>query len=132
MDALLLGRRPRAERASRGGLKMLPRLRSLFHATARRDRFESEMNDEMLHHLAALEDDLVRGGATPDEAHQRALAQFGRMDISKEKCRDVKSLALIDETLRNVRYAVRLLAKSPGFAVTVIATLGLCIGANTA
>src|SRR6185437_9578201 len=111
---------------------MFTRIRSAIRYAIRRNKLEREMTEEMRFHLDAIEHDLIAAGITPSEAHRRALLEFGNVEAAKEDCREAKGLSFADETVRNVRYAARLLRRSPGFSLAVIGTLAFCIGANTA
>jgi putative ABC transport system permease protein len=103
-------------------------LRGLF----RRNRFEREMRDELQAHIARYIDDLTAAGLPAEEAERRARMEFGTVEAIREDCRQAVGLRWTDEFLRNLRFGVRLLGKNPGFVVTAVLTLGLCIGVNTA
>src|SRR2546422_10579731 len=131
MDLILDGGRSRSRRAAGGGL-VLDRLKALARSILLRRRLDQDMDDEMLFHIEQYECDLIRSGTPPVEAARRARQAFGGISLKKEECRDVKGLPMFDELVRNVSYAFRQLRRSPGFAATVVLTLGLCIGVNTA
>ncbi|MGE5357957.1 MAG: ADOP family duplicated permease [Bacteroidales bacterium] len=111
---------------------MLARLRSLARAVWHRDRLEEDLEDEVRFHLDRRADDLARSGVPREDALRQARREFGHPDSIKEACREARSLNVVDAFARDVRYAARLLRRSPAFAATVILTLSLCIGVNTA
>ena len=109
-------------------MRPLKRLRAIFL----RRRIESEMAEEMQHHLELRTEKNLKFGMTPEEASHSALRAFGGTDQLKEHCRDVRSVQWLDTFLRNLRHSSRALAKSPGFTATALATFAICLGANLA
>jgi len=93
---------------------------------------ESQMNSELRFHLEELIDENVARGMTPEEARRRALLEFGGHEQLKEDLRDVYRIRLLDAASANLKSAFRFVRKSPTFSITVILTLALAIGANSA
>ena len=105
-------------------MNLVARVKSWFRASSRRADFERDMQDEMRLHLELYQADLRRRGLPDSEARRRAFAEFGSVDARKEECRDAVGLRLVNELRGDVRYAFRLLRRSPAFTVVALLSLG--------
>jgi len=93
---------------------------------------DAQMNSELRFHIDELTDENIAAGMSPEEARRRAVLEFGGQEKFKEEVRDVYRIRFLDATLANLRSAFRFIRKSPTFSITVILTLALAIGANSA
>jgi predicted permease len=107
--------------------------RALFRLfnTVRPGAAEPELAREIASHLALLEEEFARRGMTPDQARVAARRALGGVEQAKERHRDERTFLWLDDLRRDTHYAIRSLARTPGFAAGAVLTLALGVGANT-
>ena len=109
---------------------MIHRLLSLVRVLTRRRDFEEGMSQELRFHIEQYTDELVRSGFSPENAARRARIELGSHINIKADCREGFGVAFFDEFRRQLKYAARLLRRTPAFTATALLTLAVCLGAN--
>jgi predicted permease len=113
-------------------MELWPRIKSLVRNLFRTQEVESQLEDEVRAYVDMLTDERVTSGMPASEARRTVLVEFGGVEQVKQAVREHRSGASLELLWQDARYGLRQFWRNPGFTVTVILTLALSIGANTA
>ena len=91
-------------------------------------RVERDLHDELSFHIERETKKLIDGGMEPARARHTATARFGSPTVAADACRDERGTAFVDNTIRDVQYAMRTFRRGPLAALTIVVTVAIGLG----
>ncbi len=112
-------------------MSLRSRIATWWRAVTERDALGRQVKEELEFHIESYAEDLMRSGFSREQAMQRARAELGSVAVGQEKCRAAWGSGFVDEVWADLRYAMRMLVRSRGFAAIAVGSLALGVGVNT-
>ncbi|MGB6745046.1 MAG: ABC transporter permease [Terracidiphilus sp.] len=112
-------------------MRLFTQLRMRIGMLFERRKAAAQLDDELRFHLDRQIEENLAAGMSASEARYAALRSFGNPTLLRDQTRATWSWSWLESLLRDVRYGVRTLRRTPGFALVAIAVIALCIGAST-
>jgi predicted permease len=113
-------------------MNLLALIRSWWYALTHRTQVHEQVETELQFHLDAYTEDLIRSGASREDAQRRARLELGKIETQNERYREAIGLRFFDEVGNDLRFGLRSIWKQPAFSAVAILSLALGIGATTA